>query len=635
MKNHSGTMTKSDALYQQALGALRTGRLPEGIQLLMEALKENPSSGAIHNDLGTAYWQSGEPAKAELHYSAAVRHAPKNPYALNAFGTFLMEQDRLDEAETLLKRAYKLKPDHFEIPNNFGLLRHRQGRFEEAQELYFQAIKLNPKWANPYTNLAGLMRDTDKPEPAYEFFKKSVGLNPNNPIAWRGLGQAAFYLKHEEEGIAAFRQSLRLDPKSERTWAFLLNSYEKLNRMDEAEKVFFEAKKLFGSTPPIALFEAKMLRRQKKYDEAIAVMQSFIAAVKDLDTDREKNVSFYHEFWFELGMLYDRVNDVDKAFECLTAANDASRQTRQYLEIDNRAVSSEIDIIKREFAIGYQAKTASVPLDEKVSRMVFLVGFPRSGTTLLDQILSSHPDVTVAEETPATSKMSHYLLHRHGKAELTQMKPGYIAGLEDINEQELKDMRAIYFAEVGEGALQGRGKVFVDKLPLNLLHALLVRRVFPDAQFILALRHPCDSVLSNFMQRFDFNVAMVRMAEINDAAKFYDECFSLWDLMVKEIAIKAHEIHYEDVVADFKPTVEGMLNFLGLEWTDAVMNYDETARNKKTRINTPSYHQVTEKIYTRASGRWLRYKKHLKDILPILKPYAIKYGYDEADFSDD
>ncbi len=635
MKNQPGTTSKSEVLYGQGISALRAGRLAEGIQLLTDALKENPSAGAIHNDLGTAYWQSGDPAKAELHYNAAVRHAPKNPYVLNAFGTFLMEQDRLDEAEPLLKRAYKAKPDHFEIPNNLGLLHHRKGRFTEAEKLYLESVKLKPDWANPYTNLGGLMRDTDRGEEGYNFFRRSLKLNPMNPIAWRGLGQTAFFTKRDEEAIDAFRQSIRLEPKSERTWAFLLNTFEKLNRMEEAKAVFLEAKKLFGPTPPIALFEAKMLRREKKYEESLVVMEDFLAAVRDPETDRTKNVNFYHEFFFEMGMLYDRLNDVDKAFEALTLANDASRKTAPYLEIDKTILTKEMASISREIAMGVRPTTAELPIDEKASRLVFLVGFPRSGTTLLDQILSSHPQVSVAEEKPATNKMAHYLLHRHDKAGLTMWSPGYSACLENINEQELKDMRTIYFAAVGEGAQKGRDHVFVDKLPLNLMHAILVRRVFPEAKFILALRHPCDSVLSNFMQRFDFNVAMVRMAEINDAAKFYDECFSFWDMSTKVADIKPYEVHYEDVVADFKPTIAGLLEFLGLPWTDAVMDYDETARNKKTRINTPSYHQVTEKIYTRASGRWLRYKKHLKGILPILKPYAIKYGYDEADFSED
>jgi len=119
---------------------------------------------------------------------------------------------------------------------------------------------------------------------------------------------------------------------------------------------------------------------------------------------------------------------------------------------------------------------------------------------------------------------------------------------------------------------------------------------------------------------------MARFLDLEDGARFYDEVFGLWDHYTKTADLGVHMIRYEDVVADFRPTVASLLDFLGLEWSDAVLEFDKTAR-EKTRIKTPSYRQVTEKIYTRASGRWLRYRKHMEPVLPILAPWALKYGY--------
>jgi hypothetical protein len=158
------------------------------------------------------------------------------------------------------------------------------------------------------------------------------------------------------------------------------------------------------------------------------------------------------------------------------------------------------------------------------------------------------------------------------------------------------------------------------------VHAGLITRVFPGAKFILALRHPCDVVLSCFLRRFDLNTAMVQFLDLEGAARFYDTVFSLWEHYNRVMNLNVHAIHYEDVVRDFRPTVAALLEFLKVPWNDAVLEYDKTAR-EKAHISTPSYHQVTQKIYTRASGRWLRYKKHMEPVLPILEPWVKKLGY--------
>jgi hypothetical protein len=200
-----------------------------------------------------------------------------------------------------------------------------------------------------------------------------------------------------------------------------------------------------------------------------------------------------------------------------------------------------------------------------------------------------------------------------------------LSGLADFPLSEVEGMRAQYFTEHGGWAATWEG-VFIDKLPLNIVHAGLITRVFPGAKFILALRHPCDVVLSCFLRRFDLNTAMVQFLDLEGAARFYDAVFSLWGRYTSVMKLDVHAIHYEDVVSDFRPTVASLLDFLGVPWNDAVLEYDRTAR-EKAHISTPSYHQVTQKIYTRASGRWLRYRKHMEPVLPILEPWVKKLGY--------
>ena len=201
----------------------------------------------------------------------------------------------------------------------------------------------------------------------------------------------------------------------------------------------------------------------------------------------------------------------------------------------------------------------------------------------------------------------------------------YPACLAKLTPEEIDAMRRMYFS-VHKMSEDVEGTLFIDKLPLNLLHAGIIKRMFPDAKFILALRHPCDTVLSFFMHELALNRLTVQSLDIEDSARLYDQSFSLWEQYASVLDLDVHAIRYEDVVANFRPTIEALLTYLGVEWTDAVLEFDKTAK-ARGRIGTPSYHQVTQKLYTRASGRWQRYRTHLEPVLPILAPHAARYGY--------
>jgi tetratricopeptide (TPR) repeat protein len=610
-------------LHRQAMEAVKAGRLEQGIILLQQALAGSPGSGEIHNDLGTAFWQAGNPAKAEEHYEKAVRLAPKNPYALNNYGGFLLEQLRLDEAEKVLKRAYAIKPDHYQIPNNMGLLHYRRGDLKEAESYFVQAIRLNMSWPNAHANLGNVLRETKRYTMAEQAYKHALRLQPANAAAWNGLGHLYFLWHREAEAEECLQKSITLDPGNEMPWIKLLGLYEKLTRLDDAVATLERVKKLFPGNVDIVIYESKLLRRLKREDEALAVLENFSISVNE---NSPRGAKLLMEYNYELGELYDRRGDADKAFACFVRSSNCHAGTGEAAKYDKTHFSRLIARLQKDTTPDIFAGPAAPPLADGTPALVFLVGFPRSGTTLLDQILTSHPDIVVAEEKPAVDRMMQRL------AEVTTGTPTkygnfaeYPSCLKDITPAQIEELRAAFFAE-HNAKIHGGKKIFVDKLPLNILQAGLIRRVFPSAKFILALRHPCDSVLSCFMQNFQLNAAMVRFLDLEDSARFYDEAFTLWEHYTKTVDFDVHRIRYEDVVADFQPTVAALLKFLGVEWNDAVLEFDKTAR-ERGRINTPSYHQVTQKIYTRASGRWLRYRAHLAPVLDILAPHALRHGY--------
>jgi hypothetical protein len=246
----------------------------------------------------------------------------------------------------------------------------------------------------------------------------------------------------------------------------------------------------------------------------------------------------------------------------------------------------------------------------------FLIGFPRSGTTLLDTILRSHPEINVVEEMPMVTVMIKAL-------ERTQT----IKNFNTLSEADVLGLQGIYFKELKMHLDQGDDrKLIVDKHPLNIVHTGIIHRVFPDAKFILALRHPCDCVLSCFMQTFKLNDAMANFLSLDQSAKLYAAVMELWFLYRKKLNLDVHVLKYEDLVHDFEGTCRSLIKFLRLEWDDNLHNYQTTASDRSS-INTASYNQVIQPLYKQASGRWTNYRKQMQPVLPLLQPWIEAFGY--------
>lgn len=613
-------------LYRSAVEALSAGRFDEGVSLLEQVLALVPPTSEIHNNLGTAHWKCGQLKQAEEQYAKAVRLSPKNALALNNYGALLMEQSRLEEAEKLLKQAYALKPDHPSVANNMGLIQCWRGELALAEKSFMAAISLRPGWSDAHGNLGNVYRDTLRTGPAEDSYRRAIELDPKNAAAWCDLGILLFSLGRNADARGALEKSISLNPSNEKAWFQMLQMLEMTNQLEEAGEMLAKAKARFPTSLSLAVTEAKLLRRAKKDAEALAVMEPFSPKISENSPQRAS-------FFFELGQLYDRVDRADEAFNCFARANACQALTPEARALDKKIYTAIAARLKKDYTPALARPNPAAPPEDSPSP-VFLIGSPRSGTTLLDQILSSYPGVYVAEEKPAVSAMGEYMRRQYGATAQTVSRPqmgieiwadtNYPSAIARLQPDDIAEMRQIFFRE--HGLKPSDSRLLIDKMPINLMHAGLIHAVFPRSKFILALRHPCDCVLSCFMQAFAMNAAMVRFLDIEDGARFYDEMFSVWEHTAKTAGLNAHPIRYEDVVSDFRPTIKSLLDFLGLEWNDAVLEYDKTARSKE-RINTPSYRQVTEKIYTRASGRWLRYQKHMKPVLDILAPHAERYGY--------
>ena len=295
---------------------------------------------------------------------------------------------------------------------------------------------------------------------------------------------------------------------------------------------------------------------------------------------------------FEKGRNYDKLGKYDKAYSAFSDANERAGNSF-FLRVPKKEQSLGNIANFRALELDNWFDTTAEPLSRADKTPVFLVGFPRSGTTLLHQILDGHSKLQVLEEEPFLAGVLTGIQNNFG---------GVVAGLKNLDQKTLNDFRDNYMNEARKLKTK-KGKIlFIDKLPLHIVQVPLIKKLFPDAKIIMALRHPCDCTLSCFMQNFGLNHAMMNFLSLDDATHYYDQVFSLWQSYEKELDLDYIKVRYEDVVNNLEREARALISFIGVPWEDGVLKYREQAM-AKTRINTPSYSQGTpiNEIKARAS----------------------------------
>jgi hypothetical protein len=248
---------------------------------------------------------------------------------------------------------------------------------------------------------------------------------------------------------------------------------------------------------------------------------------------------------------------------------------------------------------------------------IFIVGFPRSGTTLLEQTLDAHPALVSMDEQPFLNRAVDQV-QSYGLA--------YPAELGKLTPSQLQSIRAQYWKRVDKKVQLQVGQRLVDKNPFNLLRLPLIRRLFPNARTVLIIRHPCDVMLSCFFQHFRAPDLSMLCRDLPTLADAHRRSFDFWYQQVPLLGTATYELKYERFVADFPVEVARLAEFLELPWNDALLAPGEHAR-AKGYISTPSYTQVVEPVSSKPVGRWKNYERHFQNVLPILEPYLRRWEY--------
>jgi len=519
------------------------------------------------------------------------------------------KKNNFQVAENLYKEILKRNSNHFESIYYLGTLSVQTKNFGRAKQMLQKTIQAQPNNVDAYNNLGVVFKEFEEFQKAKDCFEKVIQIQPKHVDALNNLGNVFKQLNEPQKAINYYQKAIEIEPSYINAHQNLMDVCEKTNQITELKDAVSNARTFFKDNSIIKLYEGILFSRNEKFVEAKNCLELISFGADEIKNEISRVST--------LAKCYDRIGDTDKAFNYFKKANLLTQKTK-IKNFDKNKYLQEIKIRKEFFKKSNIKKWPTLKQPDNKPSPIFLIGFPRSGTTLLDTILRSHPLIEVIEEQFMVEQLIN---------SLNQLPNGGLEGLKEIENEQIKKIRKTYFESL-ESQIQNKNntKLYIDKLPLNIIHVGEIVRIFPNAKFIVSLRHPCDCVLSCFMQDFELNDAMANFLNLDDAAHLYDAVMNLWTQYTSIFSINYHEVKYENLIENFEPTVRSILNFLELSWDDSVLNYLITAK-KRDRIATPSYYQVTKPIYSYAIGRWQRYKKQTSNIYPILEGWIKKFNY--------
>ncbi|HEX5258565.1 MAG TPA: sulfotransferase [Sphingomicrobium sp.] len=427
-------------------------------------------------------------------------------------------------------------------------------------------------------------------------WRSIAAATPNDGRAWINLGRSLLQQDAFAEAADAYRKALALTPTNLDALHELALLYERTNDLQAMADLLDSALADGIAKDRLAFAWALLEQRLGNAQEARRLLD-----LPGADRDRTR--------WYRLlATAEDELGNSSAAFAATIAMN---RSARGFDDWRRRGLAYRQELRDLAEAIaGWSDLPSLPPLDDPP---IFLVGFPRSGTTLADTFLMGHPEIEVLEELPLLSDVAAFL--------------GSLRNLPRVSASSMRQARDRYLRDLAAALPTRSARRIVDKFPLNMVAAPVIHGLFPGAPIIFVQRHPCDCVLSGFMQAFVSNVGNASFLDIADAAEFYDACMSVWAACEAVLPLNVHTIRYESLVIDPEAELRPLMEHIGLGFDERMLDHRKTA-NARGAIPNTSYNQVVEPLSAAPVLRWRRYAKELEPVLPALLPWAERLGYE-------
>ena len=604
------------------------GKLPEALAALTQALRVNPKLSQAHNNLGIVCYERREYERAVECYGMAIALKKRFPEAHNNIGNALRALGRADEALEHYQQALLCRESYAEAYNNMASVLRDRDQMVEAEHCYRKAIQIKPKYLEAYSNLAGLLSDNDRENEALRVLGDALRIDPacvpalvqiartqlrlgnfiqaeqacrlalkKDPASAEGLsvlGQVLHETDRFAEALASYKKALELKPdliEANNHMGVCLKSMGQLEEARESFKRVIELNpRAFGTYSNLADLETfhdshPMLRK----------MESLLAEAEDNAAPR------FMALHYALGKAYDELGRHDKAFEHFKTGAKLKRARLNYNEAEAIAV---FDAIRENFSPAYLVNRpfAGNPSDVPV----FIVGMPRSGSTLVEQIITSHPDTFGVGELKELPRQIGALRGRFPAL------PKYPLLMKKMSSEHYQILADGYLSRLCKYAPKARR--ITDKLLTNYNFLGLINLLFPNAKIIHTKRNPVDTCLSAYTKLFkDEMPYSYDLGELGRYYRKHDELMGFWKGILPRGAIKT--VNYEEVVEDFPRMAREIIDFLKLPWNDACLNFHESSRP----VKTASVVQIRKPVFDSSVERWRRHEKELQPLLQALE----------------
>jgi len=589
---------------------------------LQKAIRVAPKFLQAHENLAQAWTQLGDLNKAEVCFKKCLELDASNFSNWKALGDVLSDQGKDEEADKAYKNAISTDKKYLDLqkamsqvqkgnlgeaekiyreilsddPNNvdalrlLALLASRTGAVDQAINMLENCTKIAPDYALAWENLAKMYRQKDDPDSLQKAafcFRKATELRPNWAEGWAGLGTMQTRSSQHEEGIESYKKSIELKANQPRVHLSLGHVYKTTGNQEACISSYNEAIS-FDNNFGEAYWSLANLKTYKFSGEEISSMEKKIELTEV--PEREKV-----HFLFSLGKAFEDMGNYDESFEYYKRGNDLNRGRTTY---DPKAIEALSERLKQFFT--EERFHENKDFGDNSSAPIFIVGLPRSGSTLIEQILASHSKIEGTMELPNIMNIARKL------GNSTKDRTAYPEVIENLQGSDLNDLGKLFIDDTQ--FLRTGKQYFIDKMPNNFSHIGLIKLILPNAKVIDARRNPMDTCFSCFKQLFARGQAFTY--DLSEIARYYVNYVNLMDHWDKVLPGYVFKVQHEDLINNQEGVTRDLIDFCEVDFESSTLEFYKTKR----AVKTASSEQVRQPINTKGVNQWKNYEAHLKDL---------------------
>lgn len=576
----------ADAWLLLGMTEARSGKFSNAETCFRTMLYLVPNSADAHYYLGAALEAQHLYVEAIAEYQATIRLQPKYAKAHYNLGNVYRVQGLLEKAEEHYRLALSANPHYFEALNNLGSVLKKQSKLEAAIDCFSEALRIKPGDAGILTNLGNTFHLLENYGEAKKYYLHALKMDSGLSEAVVGLSGVLFKNGEKEGALKLLAEARQRLPEDDSIIASEATLYEEDGQYDEAYQVLRPRLEGKSESVEIAVAFAKISRYLRRVEEAVELLEGLLGGQLEA-SDRMR-------ICFVVGKLYDSLGEYDKAFKCFVEGN-----RLKPLKFDRSGLLGKFSRTAEVFSSAFLS--SSPASGNASSKPVFVVGMPRSGTSLVEQILSSHPDVYGAGELMDIGMIAASL------PQATGSKYAYPECMSGITQNALAEVAARYESKLER--LAPAATRVIDKMPGNFLHLGLIELLFPNARIIHCLRNPLDTCLSCYFT--DFLGYHPYAYDQADLGYYYCQYLELMRRWKKVISLPWYTVEYETLVNNQERISRELVDFCGLEWNERCLAFHKTKR----LVKTASYDQVRKPMYRSSVGRAAHYREKLGDLV--------------------